>query len=155
MVRKQLQEKWRGPDKPSGGPATQKKASDQFRVELWEVPAAALLKGLAKPAPPANGANFITLADQVRRWGMLLLLWAFVGTAATSLAAVVFANSRETERFLQAAAAQDPGLAVALAERPFDHLKQILQILLPAQTALLGSAMGFYYGSQAKGTGGR
>jgi hypothetical protein len=39
------------------------------------------------------------------------------------------------------------------ADRPFDHLKQILQILLPAQTALLGSAMGFYYGSRARGSG--
>lgn len=29
-------------------------------------------------------------------------------------------------------------LVLALADRPFDHLKQLLQILLPAQTALLG-----------------
>lgn len=107
------------------------------------------------PAPPAEGANFITLADQVRKWGMVLLLWAFVGTAAASLATVVFASSRETERLLQAAAAKDPELAVTLADRPFDHLKQILQILLPAQTALLGSAMGFYYGSQAGSAGKR
>jgi hypothetical protein len=42
----------------------------------------------------------------------------------------------------------------AMAEKPFDHLKQILQILLPAETALLGSAMGFYYGSQSKSAGG-
>jgi hypothetical protein len=51
---------------------------------------------------------------------------------------------RIPKRLLRAAAVKDPELAVALADRPFDHLKQILQILLPTQTALLGSAMGFY-----------
>jgi hypothetical protein len=103
------------------------------------------------PAPPAGGAHFITLADQVRKWGMVLLLWAFVGTAGLSLTTVALLDSREIGRLLRSAAAKDPELALALADRPFDHLKQILQILLPAQTALLGSAMGFYYGSQAKG----
>ena len=101
------------------------------------------------PAPPADGAHFITLADEVSKWGLVLLLWTFAGTAAASLATVALVNSRETAELLRTAPAGDPELAVALADRPFDHLKQILQILLPAQTALLGSAMGFYYGSQA------
>jgi hypothetical protein len=39
------------------------------------------------PAPPGAGAHFITLVDQVRKWGMVLLLWVFVGTAALSLTA--------------------------------------------------------------------
>jgi hypothetical protein len=104
------------------------------------------------PPPPTDGAHFITLTDQVRRWGMVLLLWAFVGTTGLSLASALF--PRDPERLLRMAGKDDRELAVALAEKPFDHLKQLLQILLPAQTALLGSAMGFYYGSQAKGTGG-
>ena len=102
------------------------------------------------PPPPQKGAHFITLADRVRKWGMVLLLWAFVGTSGLSLTTVVLLDSREIEGLLRSAAAQDPELALTLADRPFDHLKQILQILLPAQTALLGSAMGFYYGSQAR-----
>ena len=109
------------------------------------------LKATEVPPPNSEGASVIPLADQVRKWGMVLLLWAFVGTAGLSLTAVVLLDSRETGRLLRSAAANDPELALALADRPFDHLKQILQILLPAQTALLGSAMGFYYGSQAKG----
>lgn len=102
------------------------------------------------PAPPDEGACFITLADQVRKWGMVLLLWAFVGTAGLSLAAVLVRSDAE-EKLLRPAGGNDRELVLALADRPFDHLKQILQILLPAETALLGSAMGFYYGSQAKG----
>jgi len=106
------------------------------------------------PRSPTDGAHFITLADQVRKWGMVLLLWAFVGTAALSLAAVLLqADPGAAEA--QRAAGNDCDLALKLADRPFDHLKQILQILLPAETALLGSAMGFYYGSQASGAGGR
>ena len=104
------------------------------------------------PPPPTDGANFITLTDQVRKWGMVLLLWAFVATSGLSLATVFVPN--DPEKLLRLAGKDDRELAVTLAEKPFDHLKQILQILLPAQTALLGSAMGFYYGSQAKGTGG-
>jgi hypothetical protein len=105
------------------------------------------------PRPPADGAHFITLADQVRKWGMVLLLCAFVGTAALSLAAVLRTDAG-AEQALRAAG-NDCDLALELADRPFDHLKQILQILLPAETALLGSAMGFYYGSQASSAGRR
>jgi hypothetical protein len=105
------------------------------------------------PAPPADGAHFITLADQVRKWGMVLLLWAFVGTAGLSLAAVLLWREPRPETLPRPAAGggEDRELVLSLADRSFDHLKQILQILLPAETALLGSAMGFYYGSQAKG----
>jgi hypothetical protein len=105
------------------------------------------------PPPPAEGAHFITLADRVRKWGMVLLLWAFVATSGLSLAAVLVWNEPGTAELVRLAGGRDRELVLALAERPFDHLKQILQILLPAQTALLGSAMGFYYGSQAKGKG--
>jgi hypothetical protein len=104
------------------------------------------------PPPPAEGADVITLADQVRRWGMVLLLWAFVGTSGLSLAVLLW-NEPEIEELLRLAGKDDRELALALAERPFEHLKQILQILLPVQTALIGSAMGFYYGSQARGAG--
>lgn len=106
------------------------------------------------PPPYPEGASLITVADRVRKWGMVLLLGAFVGTAGLSLTAVLFLDSPAAERLLQACAEDDPDLALALADRPFDHLKQILLILLPAESALLGSVMGFYYGSQAKGAGG-
>lgn len=102
------------------------------------------------PPPHTEGASAITFADRVRRWGMVLLLWAFVATSGLSLAAVLFRDEPDTEELLRLAGKNDRELVLALAERPFEHLKQILQILLPAQTALLGSAMGFYYGSQAK-----
>jgi hypothetical protein len=105
------------------------------------------------PTPPAGGAHFITLADRVRKWGLVLLLWAFVATSALSLAAVLVRDEPDPEKLLRLAGKHDRELVLALAERPFDHLKQILQILLPAQTALLGSAMGFYYGSRARGSG--
>ncbi len=105
------------------------------------------------PSPPAGGAHFITLADQVRKWGLLLLLWVFVGTAALSLATVLLYSNPGVDGILPTAA-NNCDLALTLADRPFEHLKQILQILLPAETALLGSAMGFYYGSQAKAAGG-
>jgi hypothetical protein len=85
----------------------------------------------------------------VRKWGLLLLLWAFLATSALSLAAVLLGDGRQTARLIRQAGQHDRELVLALAERPFNHLKQILLILLPAQTALLGSAMGFYYGSQA------
>ena len=81
-----------------------------------------------------------------------MLLWAFVATSGLSLAAVLVRREPDAEEMLRLAG-EDRELVLALAERPFDHLKQILLILLPAQTALLGSAMGFYYGSQARGTG--
>ena len=102
------------------------------------------------PPPHAEGASVITLADRVRRWGMVLLLWAFVATSGLSLAAVLVREEPDPEKLLRLAGKDDRELVLALAERPFDHLKQILQILLPAQTALLGSAMGFYYGSQTR-----
>ncbi|HEV8577531.1 MAG TPA: hypothetical protein VGX68_00505 [Thermoanaerobaculia bacterium] len=104
------------------------------------------------PPPPDGGASVLTLADQVRKWGMYLLLWAFLGTAGLSLA-TVFIEPPDPVKLLQVADEQDRALAVTLAEKPFDHLKQILQILLPVETALLGSAMGFYYGSQMRGGG--
>ncbi len=86
---------------------------------------------------------------------MVLLLWAFVATSGLSLATVLLWSGHETAELLRLAGENDRELALALADRPFEHLKQILQILLPVETALLGSAMGFYYGSQAKGAGGR
>ncbi len=100
------------------------------------------------PPPPADGAHFIALADRARKWGLVLLLWAFVATSGLSLAAVLLWDGSEPAELLRLAGKHDRELVLALAERPFDHLKQILLILLPAQTALLGSAMGFYYGSQ-------
>jgi hypothetical protein len=73
----------------------------------------------------------------------VLLLWAFVATSGLSLAAVLLRREPDAGAFLLLAGEKDRELVLALADRPFDHLKQILQILLPAQTALLGSAMGF------------
>ena len=53
------------------------------------------------------------------------------------------------ERVLARTTSEDRKLAQELEEAPFDHLKQILQILLPAETALLGSATGFYFGARS------
>jgi hypothetical protein len=101
------------------------------------------------PEPPAEGVSVVTVADKVRKWGMYLLLWAFLMTIGLSLMSTLFFHTPDIDKILKVAA-NDRELAVALAEKPFDHLKQILQIRLPAETALLGSAMGFYYGSQSK-----
>jgi hypothetical protein len=101
------------------------------------------------PKTPEKGAEVVTVADKVRKWGMYLLLWAFLLTIGLSLVSALFSHVPDVDKILKIAA-NDRELAVALTEKPFDHLKQILQILLPAETALLGSAMGFYYGSQLK-----
>jgi len=95
-----------------------------------------------KPAP--SGARLSSEGE---------LRATFLGTAGLSLTTVAFLDNPDPERLLRAAGGNDRDLALTLADRPFDHLKQILQILLPAETALLGSAMGFYYGSQTKGAG--
>jgi hypothetical protein len=102
------------------------------------------------PPPHYEGASVITLADRARKWGLVLLLWAFVATSGLSLATVLLRREPDAGELLRLAGEKDRELVLALADRPFDHLKQILQILLPAQTALLGSAMGFYYGSRAR-----
>lgn len=39
---------------------------------------------------------------------------------------------------------------LAWADMESDRLKTLLEILLPAETALLGSAVGFYYGAEAR-----
>ena len=85
---------------------------------------------------------------------MYLLLWAFLGTCGLSLTTALFLDNPDATKLLKVADKGDRELLVTLSERPFDHLKQILQILLPAETALLGSAMGFYYGSQTRIPGG-
>ncbi len=103
--------------------------------------------------PPAEGASLVTVADRVRKWGMYQLLWAFLMTIGLTLVTALLLDTPDAGKLL-ALAKDDRELAVSLAEKRFDHLKQILQILLPAETALLGSAMGFYYGSQSKSTGG-
>jgi len=105
------------------------------------------------PPPPSEGVSIVTLADRVRKWGMYLLLWAFLGTCGLSLITALFLDNPDAEKLFKIADKNDRDLAITLAEKPFDHLKQILQILLPAETALLGSAMGFYYGSQTKNPG--
>ncbi len=112
------------------------------------------VKRESPPKAPEGHAKVSTVAvaDTVRKWGMYLLLWAFLVTIGLSLMTALFIDKPDTDRILKVAA-NDRELAVALADRPFDHLKQILQILLPAETALLGSAMGFYYGSQSKNGG--
>lgn len=127
------------PTPPAGGPAPQ--------VAVPPPPPLGNVDPEPVPEPPAGGAKEFDIADTVRKWGMYLLLWAFLLTAGLSLVTALFFHSPDVEKIL-AVAANDRELAVALAEKPFDHLKQILQILLPAETALLGSAMGFYYGSQ-------
>lgn len=81
------------------------------------------------------------------------MLWAFLMTIGLTLVTALLLDTPDAGKLL-ALAKDDRELAVSLAEKRFDHLKQILQILLPAETALLGSAMGFYYGSQSKSTGG-
>ena len=105
--------------------------------------------------PPAPSQGVIALADQVRRWGMYLLLWSFMGTVGLSLLAAMLVDGSVTRQLLRGLGGKDCELAVTLADRPFDHLKQLLQILLPAETALLGSAMGFYYGSRTRNPGDR
>jgi len=65
--------------------------------------------------------------DSVRAWVTGSLLGAFVLLIAAAIA-VSALGSRER----------------------WDETKEMLQILLPAVTGLLGSALGFYFGAQSK-----
>lgn len=90
------------------------------------------------------------MEDEVRRRVMYITIGVFAVTVAAAGMSGFWLDNPNAERVLKQKASEDRRLAKELEEAPFDHLKQILQIVLPAETALLGSAMGFYFGAKAK-----
>ena len=86
--------------------------------------------------------------EHVRRRVMYITIGIFAFTVLSTLVAGLWFDKPNTERVLAHPTAEDRRLARELEETPFDHLKQLLQILLPAETALLGSATGFYFGAK-------
>jgi len=88
--------------------------------------------------------------DGVRRGVMYITLTIFALTVLAACITGLWADKPNAERVLARTNVDDRKLARELEEAPFDHLKQILQILLPAETALLGSAMGFYFGAKSR-----
>jgi hypothetical protein len=88
--------------------------------------------------------------DDVRRRVMYITLGVFAVTVITACITGLWFDRPNVARVLARTTAEDRKLARELEEVPFDHLKQILQILLPAETALLGSATGFYFGAKSK-----
>jgi len=84
---------------------------------------------------------------------MYFLLWVFGITVAASLVAAFWPASEID--LSQVTNAEQRALATELAAKHqvFGRVLQLLQILLPAETALLGSVVGFYYGTKAKSEG--
>jgi hypothetical protein len=106
---------------------------------------------IAHPPPaPAGGAKLLDVEDDVRRLVMYITIGIFGLTVLFACIAGLFFDKPSTERIFARTTPEDRKLARELEEAPFDHLKQILQILLPAETALLGSATGFYFGAKSK-----
>jgi hypothetical protein len=102
------------------------------------------------PPPPPGGTIKVGVEDEVRRRVMYITIGIFAVTVAAACLGGFWLDNPNAERVMKQAIGDDRKLAKELAEVPFDHLKQILQILLPAETALLGSATGFYFGAKAK-----
>ncbi len=102
--------------------------------------------------PAAGGADedvVVGVEDGVRRTVMYVTIGIFAATVIAACVAGLCFDRPSVERVFARTTPEDRRLARELEEAPFDHLKQILQILLPAETALLGSATGFYFGAKA------
>ena len=94
-------------------------------------------------SPPATGQrNRAELEALVRHRVMYLTIGIFVFTVLMACAAALWLKP-DAEWVLSQTTPEDRKLARELEEAPFEHLRQILQILLPAETALLGTATGF------------
>jgi hypothetical protein len=107
--------------------------------------------GVAHPPPlPPGGVKIVNVEDDVRRRVMYITIGIFAFTVGAACIQGLFFDSPNAERIFARPTPEDRKLARELEEAPFDHLKQILQILLPAETALLGSATGFYFGAKSK-----
>lgn len=81
---------------------------------------------------------------------MYITIGIFAFTVLVACINGLFFDKPNVDRIFTRTTPEDRKLARELEEAPFDHLKQILQILLPAETALLGSATGFYFGAKSK-----
>ena len=81
---------------------------------------------------------------------MYITLAIFAITVILACVAGLWFDKPDAGRVFARQTPEEQRLARELEEAPFDHLKQILQILLPAETALLGSATGFYFGAKAR-----
>ena len=81
---------------------------------------------------------------------MYTTIGIFAFTVLVACISGLWYDKPSAERVFARTTPEDRKLARELEEAPFDHLKQILQILLPAETALLGSATGFYFGAKSK-----
>lgn len=92
----------------------------------------------------------MTPEDDVRRRVMYITLGIFGVTVIFACVTGLWFDKPNAQRVLAQETPEDRRLARELEEAPFDHLKQILQILLPAETALLGSATGFYFGAKGR-----
>ena len=104
--------------------------------------------GFVEIPPPPSGVS--TGKDHVRKRVMCITIGIFALTVLFALIAGMWFDKPNTDRVLARSTPDDRRLARELEEAPFDHLKQLLQILLPAETALLGSATGFYFGASEK-----
>ncbi len=105
------------------------------------------------PAPPGGGTDVAVKwepEDVVRRRVMYITLGVFAVTVVIACITGLWFDRPNVEHVFARTTIEDRKLAQELEEAPFDHLKQILQILLPAETALLGSATGFYFGAKSK-----
>lgn len=114
---------------PSGPPATTQDTESTFARDLGEIEpvlSGEKTKDLGEISGPPPQVSAPTHEDQTRRWVTYWLLGIF---SATILAALVIA----------ALPGEDPHTLA---------LKDILQMLLPAETGLLGSAIGFYFASR-------
>jgi hypothetical protein len=97
------------------------------------------------PVPPPPGGNggsdggIKVGPEDVVRWRvMYITIGIFALTVLLALVAGLWSDKPNTEHILARPTPEDRRLAKELEEVPFDHLKQLLQILLPAETALLG-----------------
>ncbi len=90
----------------------------------------------AKPVEPLESSRYYELRsgpynpDQHRDWVRSVVTYAFVGILAITLLAT---------------------LAIVIWDSPgWASAKDFLQIVLPTETALVGSVVGFYFGSQSR-----
>lgn len=103
-------------------------------------------ESVAPPVPPGEPEDAREVVeDKVRRNVMYSTLAIFAFTVAVACITGIWFGKPDAHRVLAEKTPEDRRLAREIEDAPFDHLKQILQILLPAETALLGSATGFYF----------